>query len=503
VGIYRGISVGIQDGKVSVKVRARSLPRLVATETATREDSMAGSTLPDYSPSAPAGFESPDADRVMESAEQFITLFHEENGLGSPDHRIRQVRREIEFAGSYWHTPDELTFGARVAWRNSSRCIGRLYWHSLRVRDRRHVSAAADVAAESVSHLRSATNEGKIRPQITVFAPDTAVQPGPRIISSQLVRYAGYELVGGGVVGDPASVGLTRLARELGWPGGQPPGRFDILPLLVQEAGAPVTMHEVPADAVLEVGIEHPEYRWFANLGLRWYAVPVISDMNLDIGGVRYPAAPFNGWYMGTEIGSRDFGDTGRYDELREIATHMGLSTANDRNLWKDKAMTELNLAVLHSFDAAGVSITDHHTESARFLQHLQREERHGRECPVDWSWIVPPAASSATPVFHRTYTDFDQTPNFYRRPPLDLHTLSPAGQASLSPGQEPRPSMAAAPVLADAALAGAGPANAAGLRELPLSVDDLAAVCPHQAGEHVPHLRMIEEQGGVAQQLS
>ena len=313
---------------------------------------MAGSILPDYSPSVPTDYDWPVPDRLIDSAEQFLTLFHQENNLGSPDHRIRQVRREIEFSGSYWHTPAELAFGARVAWRNSSRCIGRLYWHSLRVRDRREISSAADIAAESVTHLRTATNDGRIRPLITVFAPDAPGQPGPRIISSQLIRYAGYDLVGGGVVGDPANVDLTRLARELGWTGGRPPGRFDILPLLVQEAGAPVTMHEIPRDAVLEVGIEHPEYRWFANLGLRWYAVPVISSMYLDIGGVRYPAAPFNGWYMGTEIGSRDFGDAGRYDQLREIAAHLGLSTATDRNLWKDKALTELNLAVLHSFDA-------------------------------------------------------------------------------------------------------------------------------------------------------
>ena len=63
-------------------------------------------------------------------------------------------------------------------------------------------------------------------------------------------------------------------------------------------------VHELPADAVLEVTIGHPEFGWFGDLGLRWYAVPVISDMYLDIGGVRYPAVPFNGWYMCTEIGS-------------------------------------------------------------------------------------------------------------------------------------------------------------------------------------------------------
>ena len=356
-------------------------------------------------------------DSLLISAERFLTLFYGENHGGAPDRRLLQVRREIDASGTYWHTPAELEFGAQVAWRNSARCIGRLYWRSLQVRDRRDVTAAPDIAAESFSHLREATNGGRIRPMITVFAPDAPGRPGPRILSSQLVRYAGYQAADGTVTGDPANADLTRLARDLGWPGGQPPGRFDVLPLLVQEAGAAVTTHELPGDALLEVDIRHPEFGWFADLGLRWHAVPVISDMYLEIGGVCYPAAPFNGWYMGTEIGSRNFGDVGRYDLLPVIARKMGLSTASDRTLWKDKAMTELNLAVLHSFSTAGVTITDHHTESDRFLRHLEREERHGRGCPADWTWIVPPAASSATPVFHRNYQNFDQTPNFYRHP--------------------------------------------------------------------------------------
>jgi len=359
---------------------------------------------------------------LLDRAEQFITLFHRENRLGPPDLRLRHVRREVEASGTYWHTPDELAFGARVAWRNSSRCIGRLYWQSLHVRDRREVIAAPDIVAESVTHLRDATNGGRIRPMITVFAPDAPGRPGPRILSPQLVSYAGYKTAGGAVIGDPANVGLTRLALDLGWPGRRQAGRFDILPLLVQAADAPVTMHEIPAAAVLEVAIGHPEFRWFTELGLRWYAVPVISDMYLEVGGVCYPAAPFNGWYMCTEIGSRDLGDAGRYAQLPVIAGHLGLSTASDRNLWKDRALTELNLAVLHSFTAAGVTITDHHTESVRFLQHVDREERHGRACPADWTWIVPPAASSATPVFHRYYQNFDQTPNFYRHPAPGSH---------------------------------------------------------------------------------
>jgi nitric-oxide synthase, bacterial len=409
---------------------------------------------------APGGWSAPypDAgglDRLIEAAERFITLFHNENRAGRPDRRLREVRREIEATATYRHTRAELAFGARAAWRNSARCTGRRYWRRLRVRDRREVSSAPDIAAESAAHLREATNGGRIRPVITVFAPDAPARPGPRILNAQLVRYAGYECADGRVLGDPANADITRVARALGWSAGRPPGRFDVLPLLVQEPGALASRHDLPADAVLEVMITHPEFGWFAGLGLRWYAVPVISDMYLDVGGVRYPAAPFNGWYTCTEIGSRFLGDEVRYDQLPAIAGHLGLSTAGPRTLWRDRAITELNLAVLHSFTAAGVTICDHHAETVRLLRHLGREERPGRACPADGTWIVPPAASSPAPVLHRCHEDFEQSPNFSRHPAPSrvselFHGQPPAG---LPPRHLPqrrydRPSLADAPVL-------------------------------------------------------
>ena len=73
---------------------------------------------------------------------------------------------------------------------------------------------------------------------------------------------------------------------------------------------------------MLEVPLRHPQLAWFSELRLRWYAVPVISDMYL----------------------------------------------------W-----------------------------------------RHGRRCPANSSWIVPPTAGSTTPVFHRAYDDFDASPSFCR----------------------------------------------------------------------------------------
>jgi nitric-oxide synthase len=351
----------------------------------------------------------------MEAAAELIRLHRREvPGAGPVEPRLREIRREIRLTGTYRHTAGELEFGARVAWRNSSRCIGRLYWKSLRVRDRREVDTAAGVAEECAAHLRAATNHGRVRPIITVFAPDTPARSGPRIWNEQLVRYAGYQQPDGSVRGEPSSSELTDLARGLGWDT-DAQGRFDVLPLIISAGDEVPQVFSLPPDAVAEVHLIHPRFSWFGELGLRWYAVPVICDMCLEIGGICYPAAPFNGWYMGTEIGARNLADPGRYNQLPGIAARMGLDTTRDRSLWRDLALVELNLAVLHSFETAGVTITDHHTESRRFLTHLAREERAGRVCPADWTWIVPPISGSATDVFHRYYAEAELRPAYAR----------------------------------------------------------------------------------------
>jgi nitric-oxide synthase len=351
------------------------------------------------------------------AAEEFLRLYHAECPEAGPvQPRLDVVAAQIDRYGTYAHSAAELAFGARVAWRNSSRCIGRLYWRSLRIRDRRHLTGAEAIAAEAVAHLREATNGGRVRPTVTVFAAGTSDHAGPMIWNEQLIRYAGYRLPDGTVVGDPRNADLTDLAFALGWQGG-PGTPFDVLPLVVQGVGEPPRLFEVPADAVLEVPLRHPRYEWLADLDLRWHAVPAISNMCLEIGGICYPAAPFNGWYMGTEIGARNLADEGRYDLLPVVAGLLGLDTGDERSLWRDRALVELNLAVLHSFDAAAVTVADHHTESRRFLIHLAKEERAGRTTPADWSWIVPPISGAATPVFHRYYDDADLRPNYVHHP--------------------------------------------------------------------------------------
>ena len=159
------------------------------------------------SPAGPGGVD-------VQEADDFLRNFHRERPrqAGPLLPRLNQVRREIADTGTYHHTRAELEYGARVAWRNSSRCIGRLHWQSLRVVDCREVHGATAIAASLVAHLREATNDGRIRPTISVFAPDAPARPGPRVWNEQLVRYAGYRQPDGSVVAPAVAPPVRRRA---------------------------------------------------------------------------------------------------------------------------------------------------------------------------------------------------------------------------------------------------------------------------------------------------
>ncbi|GMA60852.1 hypothetical protein GCM10025859_12920 [Alicyclobacillus fastidiosus] len=189
---------------------------------------------------------------------------------------------------------------------------------------------------------------------------------------------------------------------------------FDVLPFVVQVADEEPRWFDIPEELVLEVPIRHPELECFEDLQLKWYAVPMISDMVLDIGGIRYTAAPFNGWYMETEIGARNLADLNRYNVLPKLGAMMGLDTSTDRTLWKDKALVELNIAVLHSFQACHVSIVDHHTASKQFARFEQHEMDSGRALTGDWTWLIPPVSPATTHIFHKQYDNRIVNPNYF-----------------------------------------------------------------------------------------
>jgi len=332
--------------------------------------------------------------------------------LQSCPQRVASVKASIRTTGTYRQTTEELLAAARLAWRNHSRCVGRAIWHTLELRDARHLESADAIAADCIAHLRQSTNGGKLRPTITVFA-EPSNGPTIAILNRQLIGYAGYS-DGDKYVGDPANAELTNLAIALGWSPSS--GRFDVLPLMLSIDGV-VSWHDIPEDAVLRVALTHPNYPQIAGLGLSWHANPAVSNMVLAAGGLRYPAAPFTGWFVATEIGARDLTDGYRYNQLETVADAIGLSRGRS-DLWKDRAMVILTESVLHSFALAGITITDHHRVGHQFANFVTREEQCGRHVPTDWSWVNPPMSASAVPTFHRLFEQPQPTPlpNFLRR---------------------------------------------------------------------------------------
>ncbi|MEU3455251.1 nitric oxide synthase oxygenase [Micromonospora sp. NPDC006766] len=347
------------------------------------------------------------ADAVATAGEAFLRRYFTEAGLSGLEQRLVQMRREVAETGTWWQTTDELTFGARVAWRNAERCIGRARWSTLAVRDLRELSTPVQIRDELVRHLDLSTNGGAIRSVISVFAPDAPTTPPVRIWNAQLIRYAGWtESPGGGAVtGDPDQAPFTDLVQHLGWHG--PPIRtaFDVLPWVIQSSDHTTPgLFPVPAESVLEVDLHHPEHRWFARLGLRWPALPAISNLTLQVGGVSYSCAPFSGHYMASEIAARNLADQHRYDQLPAVARGLRLDTRHDA-LWRDKSLIVLHDAVLHSFRAAGVRISDHHRESRGFSQFAAREEAAGRPVFGDWTWLNSYPMTPQDPSWGRYYT--------------------------------------------------------------------------------------------------
>lgn len=347
--------------------------------------------------------------RKVSKVEAFLKTYAFEKGLQDEYVATRlQELAQFERANTHKWSTDEVLFGAKLAWRNSNKCIGRLFWNSLHGIDRRDLRDEEAVYQALLEHIRVATNGGKIKPTITIFSNDV------RIWNHQLIRYAGYE-VDGKIIGDSASIEFTKQCIALGWEPSY--GPFDILPLAIQVDGRLPKLFDIPDSVILEVPLHHPDYEWFEELQLKWYAVPMISDMAMEIGDTTFRAAPFNGWYMGTEIGARNLADEHRYNCLPMIAEKMGLNVKQKSTLWQDAALVTLNQAVLYSYKKAGVSIVDHHTAVEQFELFEKKEHQAGRDVTGNWMWLVPPMAPATTSIYYRPFNNEKKSPNYAYQP--------------------------------------------------------------------------------------
>ncbi|CAG9783567.1 unnamed protein product [Diatraea saccharalis] len=355
--------------------------------------------------------------------EQYFASIYREN-TESHRARLEKVKQELNETGTYQLKTSELVFGAKLAWRNATRCIGRIQWKKLQIFDCREVTTPTGMFEALCNHIKYATNKGNIRSAITIFPQRTKDKRDYRIWNAQLISYAGYLQSDGTVLGDPARVEFTDVCIKLGWKPRYT--AWDILPLVLSADGKDPQYFEIPAEIVMEVHMEHPNYDWFKDLGLRWYALPAVSNMRLDCGGLEFTGTAFNGWYMGTEIGCRNFSDSNRRNIIESVALKMGLDTNSYVSLWRDKALVEVNIAVLHSFHRDNVSIVDHHSASEQFIKHLDNENKSRGGCPADWVWIVPPMSGSLTSVFHQEMALYYIKPSYdYQEPAWKSHQWS------------------------------------------------------------------------------
>lgn len=354
--------------------------------------------------------------RLIDEATEFIRQVGDELAWepANTEQRLQAIEREIRTTGTYIQTYEELAYGAQLAWRNASKCIGRIAWRNMIVRDLRHVNDPDTMFQECVEHARMATNGGNVQIVMNVFRPRKPGERwGPRIWNSQYIRYAAYEQPDGTILGDKANLKLTQAIMRQGWTPPADRTAFDCLPLVIDVPGhAPRRYEFDPAD-LLQIPIEHPDYPGIDALKLQWCAIPVIANFRMAIGGVQYGCVPFNGWFMETEI-ARNLWEEDRYGQAEPIAKAMGLDTASEQSLWRDRTFLELNAAVLHSYSKARVTLVDHQTAARQFLAHDLREKRAGRECPAQWSWVTPAAGGSTTPVWHHEMRDFFLNPSYH-----------------------------------------------------------------------------------------
>ncbi|KAL8644671.1 MAG: hypothetical protein Q9210_007137, partial [Variospora velana] len=354
---------------------------------------------------------------------------------GAREGATRGSRHDGTVGGNWLQTPAELEFGIRRSWRNARKCIMRSHCEELKLCDLRNITSSAEMASELVQKMADAFNGGNVLPTVFVFPPREINSRGPMIWNHQLLEFAGYEMEDGSVLGDPASIALTKAILELGWEPPSPKGKWDLLPLVVMADNDVPVMIEIPPPLSNLVHIRHPRYTdQFAKLDLKWVAFPALTRLGFDIGGVQYTAAPFAGWFMDAEIGVRDLADTFRYNVLPDVAKAFGLRAGdgNETESLEDlpeyerlsilsRAQTELTYAVYWSYQQAKVSMSDSLTASMKWCRYDDEfKAKNGFRLPADPYWLAPPQGS-IVPVWHR-----GGAPCYQPKPMISKHVQDP-----------------------------------------------------------------------------
>ena len=334
--------------------------------------------------------------------------------------RIGEVRTLMKVDGNYEHTFDELSWAAKTAWRNAPRCAGRNLWKTLHVVDERAALHCKEIFDAICKNLRLAFNGGLVEPSAVIFRQrfrgSCQNKLGIRVWNGTVLSFAGFLKENGDIVGDPKNVDLTNLAKSFGWT--PKVGKFVLLPLMITDAYEHIEIFELPEDIKgYIVDISHPTEPDITNLGLKWYAIPSVSSMMLEAGGVQYTCTQIAGFFQDTEVSVLNLLAESRYNLMESIGRKLNLDVSANTTYWKCKVALELTKAVYHSFVKARVSMVDHITMAENFSCFMKEEVRKRGGCPADWIWVVPPMSSGLTRVFHQEMLRYTLSPSYEYQP--------------------------------------------------------------------------------------
>lgn len=141
-------------------------------------------------------------------------------------------------------------------------------------------------------HINFGTNSGALRPAITVFKPRVPGQSDLRIWNGMGISFAGYPHG----IGDQGNLDFTQFCQKLGWR--SEGSNFDILPLVLSDESTIPKFYEIPQELIFMVPIIHPSEKAITDMKLQWYALPFVTGLILEVGGIHFPAAPFAGIYL-------------------------------------------------------------------------------------------------------------------------------------------------------------------------------------------------------------
>lgn len=247
----------------------------------------------------------------------------------------------------------------------------RTAWKTLQIRDRRHVFSAEAIFQNIKDHFDTImdqdilnTNDNITPPPciMTVFRPQIQNEiMGIRFLSSHLFQYAGYmDKENGIVLGDPSNVEYTNYLIETNlWSPPSTRGAYDLLPLVLKmpHIDKPF-VYILPRDITKhEVVLEHARYPGVKGICLKCAPIPFVMNYSMNLGGLVYPCAPFNGCFSPAEKSSTLL-YCKKYGIRSLLGNTMGYQT-EDKIIEQSVAL-ELEQTILNSFEKKWHNILDY-----------------------------------------------------------------------------------------------------------------------------------------------